>query len=325
MANVLIVGGAGYLGGALTDLLLQTDHRIRVYDSLVYEESYRKPVDFIRGDVREWERLRPHLDWAEVVVWLAAVVGDGACAVDPELTAEVNARAVKRLADSFAGRIIFMSTCSVYGAQEGLLDEHSQLNPLSLYAETKLIAEGFLSGRDALIFRLGTLFGIGDNYSRIRLDLVLNVLTAKACLYNRISVFGGEQYRPLLHVRDAARAIARNLETEHTGIFNLHATNVRISDLAESCCKFFPRLEVQRTEMKFQDSRNYRVSSQHAAAAFGFEPIRTVDDGIGEIKTLIEQGRICSLGSPRHSNQRHLKELLEAPVSPLGFEVRGRI
>ncbi len=325
MANVLIVGGAGYLGGALTDLLMQSEHRIRVYDSLVYEEGYRKPVDFVRGDVRDWDCLAPHLRWARTVVWLAAVVGDGACAVAPELTVEVNANAVKRLANSFAGRIIFMSTCSVYGAQEGLLDEDSQLNPLSLYAETKLAAEGFLHGRDAMIFRLGTLFGVGDNYSRIRLDLVLNVLVAKACLYGQISVFGGEQYRPLLHVGDAARAIAQNIESEHAGIFNLHSVNVKISDLAQSCSRYFPRLEIRRTAVKFQDSRNYRVSSQRAAAAFGFAPRRSVDDGIGEIKTLIEQGRIRTLASPRHSNQRYLKALLDKPVSPLGFELRGPI
>lgn len=325
MANVLIVGGAGYLGGALTDQLMQTNHHIRVYDSLVYEEGYRKPVDFVRADVRDRDRLAPNLRWADVVVWLAAVVGDGACAIDPDFTVDINTNSVERLAASFGGRIIFMSTCSVYGAQDGLLDEDSALNPLSLYAETKLAAEKALAGHDALIFRLGTLFGVGDNYSRIRLDLVLNVLSAKACLYNQVSVFGGQQYRPLLHVRDAAAAVARNLETEHAGIFNLHAVNAKISDLAESCRRYFPRLEVRHTEMKFQDSRNYRVSSQRAGAAFGFATTRTVEDGIGEIKALIEQGRVRSLGSPRHSNQRYLKELLDKPVSPLGFEVRTRL
>jgi len=126
-------------------------------------------------------------------------------------------------------------------------------------------------------------------------------------------------------VRDAAAAVAHNLESEHVGIFNLHAVNTKISDLAESCRKYFPALEVRRTEMKFQDSRNYRVSSQRAATAFGFAAHHTIDDGIGEIKALIEQGRVRSLGSTRHSNQRYLKELLDKPVSPLGFEVRARL
>src|SRR3972149_6443647 len=104
MANVLIVGGAGYVGGALTDRLLGSHHKVRVYDSLVYEESYQKPVEFVRGDVRDWERLGAHLKWADVVVWLAALVGDGACAFDPELTIEINETSVKRLARRFGGR-----------------------------------------------------------------------------------------------------------------------------------------------------------------------------------------------------------------------------
>jgi len=90
MANVLVTGGAGYVGGALTDLLLTTEHNVKVYDSLVYEESYRKPVPFVFGDVRDMDSLRPHLEWADVVVWLAGVVGDGACALNPELALEVN-------------------------------------------------------------------------------------------------------------------------------------------------------------------------------------------------------------------------------------------
>ena len=177
MANVLVVGGAGYIGGALTDRLMESQHNIRVYDGLVYEESYRKPVDFVMGDVREWDRIRPQLKWADVVVWLAALVGDGACALNPDLTVDVNELAVKRLAEGFDGRTIFMSTCSVYGAQDGILSEDSPVNPLSLYAATKLNAEPYLRDRSALIFRLGTLFGVGDFFSRIRLDLVVNVLT----------------------------------------------------------------------------------------------------------------------------------------------------
>src|SRR5204862_6368859 len=105
------------------------------------------------------------------------------------------------------GRIVFMPTCSFYGAQDGLLTDESPLNPLSLYAETKAEAEQALDGTDAIIFRLGTIDGVSDTYSRIRMDLVLNLLTVKALLYKKINVFGGDQYRPLLHVRDVAEAV----------------------------------------------------------------------------------------------------------------------
>ncbi len=325
MANILVVGGAGYVGGALTDLLLKSDHRVRVYDSLMYEESYRKPVDFVLGDIRDWDHLAAQFQWADVVVWLAAIVGDGACALDPEITVDINEKSLKKLVERFNGRIIFMSTCSVYGAREGLLDEESPLNPLSLYAITKLNAETLLKRKNTLIFRLGTLFGVGDYFSRIRLDLVVNVLTMKACLYNQISVFGGEQYRPLLHVKDAAAAIAMNLETRHTGIYNLHSINVRITDLANQILKYFPTLDIHRTEMKFQDNRNYRVTSDRARVTLSFEPRYTLNDGIAELKAIIQEGRIKNIGIPRHSNQRFLKDILDKPSSPLGFEVRSQI
>src|SRR5437762_2424513 len=246
MANVLVVGGAGYVGGAVTDRLMETAHNVRVYDSLVYEDSYRKPLDFVIGDVRDQDRLGPHLRWADVVVWLAAIVGDGACALNPDLTVDLNDRAVGRLAEEFDRRIVFVSTCSVYGANDELLDERSPVNPLSIYAQTKLAAEGHLISKNAITFRLGTLFGVSDHFSRIRMDLAVNVLTAKAYVYRKISVFGGNQYRPLLHVKDVGAAIVQTLETAHTGVFNLHAVNMQIVDLADHLKAQFPDREADR-------------------------------------------------------------------------------
>lgn len=323
--NVLVVGGAGYVGGAVTDRLMGSQHNIRVYDSLLYEEEYRKPVDFVFGDVRDTERLKPQLQWADVVAWLAAIVGDGACAADPELTMEVNEGSVAWLVQNFDRRIIFMSTCSVYGANKGVLDEDSSLNPLSLYARTKLNAERHLANSPAIIFRLGTLFGVADTYSRIRMDLVVNTLTAKAFFHRRISVFGGNQYRPLLHVKDAANAVAANLNTPHIGIFNLHAVNVRIIDLAEQIRQHFPDLEIHRTDSKSEDSRNYRVSSDKAIHTLGFSPRYTVDDGVKEVRTLLAEGRIGNVNSPRYSNTNFIRDLVTVPSTPLGYEVARKI
>lgn len=314
MKNVLIVGGAGYVGGAITDLILQSNYNVRVYDALLYEDSFRKPVDFVYGDVRDSEKLLSHLKWADAVVWLAAIVGDGACALNPELTKSINQNSVGWLADNYDGRIIFMSTCSVYGAQDKELDENSPTNPLSLYAETKLKAEKYLKHKNAIIFRLGTLFGVGDLYSRIRLDLVVNILTVRAYLEGKISIFGGDQFRPLLHVKDVARAVVMNLETEHKGIFNLARQNVRISDLAYQVRMHFPDLIIETTDMPFQDTRNYRVSSKKAADKFGFKSIHTIDEGIEELKYLVETRRIKDLKSPRYSNQAYLKEHCETLI-----------
>jgi nucleoside-diphosphate-sugar epimerase len=300
------VGGAGYVGGAVTDLLAQSRHNCRVYDALLYEESYRKPVDFAFGDIRDTDRLLPHVEWADAVVWLAALVGDGACALNPDVSVAINQDSVRWLAGHFEGRIIFVSTCSVYGAQDSVLDETSSTNPLSVYAATKLESEQYLADRNAMILRLGTLFGVGDLFSRIRLDLVVNTLTVRAHRHGRVSVFGGEQCRPLLHVRDTAQVIVDNLDTSHRGIFNLHRQNVRIIDLAYQIRNHFIDLEIEQTAMKFQDTRNYRVSSERAQRTFGFRATRSIDDGIEEIKELLNTRRLKDFDNPRYTNQAFL-------------------
>jgi nucleoside-diphosphate-sugar epimerase len=321
MARVLVVGGAGYVGGFLTDRLVAAGHAVRVYDRLLYEDVYLKPVDFVYGDVRHEATLDPLLAWADAVVWLAALVGDGACSLDPSLTVEINVESVRRLARKFDRRIVFMSTCSVYGAADGLLTEESPVSPLSLYAETKLEAEGVLAASDAVSFRLGTLYGLGDSYSRIRMDLVANALTVKALLHGRMSVFGGAQYRPLLHVRDVAEAVLAALSGGSRGIYNLHAANMQIHELAEAISREVPEARVHHTEIRFQDARNYRVSSDKAARDLGFAPRLRLEDGIREIKALVQQGRIRDLSSPRFSNTDFLRPRLVPERTPLGFEV----
>lgn len=302
--RVLITGGAGYVGGALTDILI--GHDVKVYDNLTYEDSYQKDIPFVFGDVRMYDKLKEYLDWADCVVWLAAIVGDGACAINPAVTTEVNQESVKWLSENFDGRIIFMSTCSVYGAHDKLLDEDSPTNPLSVYASTKLKAEEYLKDKNAIIFRLGTLFGLGDSYSRIRLDLVVNTLTAKAITEGKLRVYGGEQYRPLLHVKDAAQAIVDNLETNHKGIFNLLSENRRILGLAQEVQEYIP-CELRIVETTFEDSRNYKASRQKADDTFMFDPQHTVWEGIEELKELLQQGRIKDLNNPRYTNQAYLE------------------
>lgn len=321
MSNVLVVGGAGYIGGWLTDRIRDAGHDVRVFDILLYEDQYLKEVDFVHGSILEREALEPHLEWADAVVWLAAMVGDGACALDPELTRAINVDSVRWLRETFDGRIVFMSTCSVYGAQDGLLTEESPLNPLSLYAETKAEAEQALAGSDSIIFRLGTIYGLSDTYSRIRMDLVLNLLTVKALLHGRISVFGGDQYRPLLHVRDVAEAVVPTLFSDHRGIFNLDSENVTIRGLAERISAFYPDVEAEFTDMPFQDLRNYRVASDRAREAFGFDPQLTVEDGIRQIAQVVMEGRVRDTSAPRYSNLDFLRPLLVPERSPLGREI----
>lgn len=311
--NILVTGGAGYIGGAVTDTFQATNHKVRVYDSLLYEESYRKPVEFVYGDIRDYEQLEKQLEWADAVIWLAALVGDGACAINPQLSMEINQKTVKWLSENYDGRIIFTSTCSVYGAQDGILTEESPTRPLSVYANTKLAAEEYLKDKNVMIFRLGTLFGISDLFARLRLDLVVNVLTVRAALEGELTVFGGEQFRPLIHVKDVAKAIADYIDTEYTGIYNLNRQNVRIVDLAYQVRNHFPDTVVTRTDMEFQDVRNYRVNSDKIRSQLEWKPTLSIDDGIIEIKELLETRRLKDVSNPRYTNQafltKHVPEL----------------
>ena len=303
----MVVGGAGYVGGGIVDKLKE-NHNVTVFDSLIYEESYRKDVNFVYGDIRDKDKLLSVLNKNDAVIWLAALVGDGACSINPELTFEINSESVKFLAENFKKRIVFLSTCSVYGAQDGILDETSSINPLSEYASSKVQAEEYLQNSDAIIFRLGTLFGISDEFSRIRLDLVVNILVTKALTEGKLTVFGGEQWRPLLHVNDVANAINHTLEGGVTGIFNLHYKNFKIIDIANEIIQKVPSAIIETTPMKFQDARNYQVSSEKLFNSTGFKAEVDLLTGIQEVFELISNKRIKDVNHIRYSNQNYLKK-----------------
>jgi len=304
--KILVVGGAGYVGGGIVDTLSKKNE-ITVYDSLIYESAYRKDVNFIYGDIRDYKKINSILNNFDAVVWLAALVGDGACSINPTLTHEINSETVKNLVKNFNGKIVFLSTCSVYGAQEGVLDENSEVNPLSEYASSKLIAEKYLEESDAIIFRLGTLFGISDQFSRIRLDLVVNILTTKALVDKKMSVFGGDQWRPLLHVKDVANAIEHNISSDTKGIFNLHYKNFKIIEIAEKIKEKIPDVSIETTPLPFQDARNYQVSSDKLKRETGFEASIELTQGIEEMYNLISSNRIKDINDPRYSNQNFLQ------------------
>jgi nucleoside-diphosphate-sugar epimerase len=324
MKRVLVVGGAGYIGGWLTDRLIEAGHETRVYDLLLYEERFLKDVDFVAGDVLDHERLRPHLEWADAVVWLAALVGDPACALNPVVTQKINVDMISWLCEVFDGRIVFPSTCSVYGANDDEVDEGSETDPLSLYASGKLQAEGVILGKrpDSLIFRLATIAGVGDSYSRIRMDLVVNLLVMRAKLVGQVQVFGGKQYRPILHVRDVATAIVPQIESSASGIFNLGAENSTITSIAHRVIERVGVGEVEQIDVPFQDTRNYRVSFTRAEHELGFKANYSVEDAIDQVAWLIDNGRVKDMSLAAFSNLHALRPYLCPEEIPLGREIR---
>lgn len=310
MKKVLVVGGAGYIGGLTTNLLLKKGFQVTVYDNLMYEASFLKNCPFIYGDIRNTKKLVKLQSKYDEIIWLAAIVGDGACSQDAKLTTEVNVNSLKQFLNKTKSRVIFTSTCSVYGAQNKLLTEKSKTLPLSLYAATKLEAEKYVLQNGGLVLRLGTLFGLGDSYSRIRLDLVVNIMTLRALRDKKLTVFGGSQWRPVLAVKDVAEYLAEAVTTNLNGIYNLRYKNIKIIDIAQTIKSIFPKIKIVKIKRKFEDLRNYRVSSKKAEKDFIFKPQTSIEEEVYKMKRLFKEHRIKKVDDNIYYNTHYVKVLL---------------
>lgn len=310
--KVLLIGGAGYIGGLTSDILIRDGFDVTIYDNLLYEERYLKNINFIYGDIRETDKIIDLSKNYEIIILMAALVGDPACSINLELTEEINFKSIKLLCEGIPKdkKIIFMSTCSVYGANDGVLNEISETNPLSSYAKTKLMAEKFVTDRGGLVFRLGTVFGLGDTYSRIRMDLVVNVLTMKAIKYGKITVNGGEQWRPIIAVEDIAEYVSESCLTDKTGVYILSKENVIIKDLGIKIANLIPNTKIEYTEISFQDARNYKVDNSKSLKDFKYQPRITVEHEVNRIKNMFLENRIKDPENKTYHNGLFLKNLI---------------
>lgn len=310
--RVLVTGGAGYIGSILVDRLLNDGYKVIILDKLMFgveplKHFLKDPnpnLAVIVGDIQNEDDVKRSLEDADAVIHLAAIVGDPACAADSDLAVNVNFNATVRLADlckkSKIRRFVFASTCSVYGAgRTETLDEDAVVNPVSLYAETRLYGErGILSLADRtfspVLLRLGTIFGLSP---RMRFDIIINYLTQKAMLEKKISIFGGDQWRPLLHVADAARAfqvaMESPLEKVDKQIFNVGLANLQIKEIGDIIQKNIPEAEVLTLD-KFDDKRSYNVSFEKMRTILEFKAERSIENGIREIVEALKSGVISN-------------------------------
>jgi nucleoside-diphosphate-sugar epimerase len=321
--NVLITGGAGYIGSTLSPLLLGAGHRVRVFDDLLHGGRSLLPVwshpgfEFVRGDVRDLAALSRALEKIDAVVHLAAIVGDPACAKAPELARSVNLEASLHLLTECrkrgVGRFVFASTCSNYGKMkdaDAFVDETSELAPVSLYAETKVAVERAIladferNGLCPTILRFATVFGVSP---RMRFDLTVNEFTLEMVGRGRLVVYGEQFWRPYIHVLDAARGVAAVLEAPagavRREVFNVGATeeNYRKIDLVGLVRPHAPQAIVEFVERK-EDPRDYRVSFAKVRARLGFSPGHSVADGIDEVARLVRDGVLSDFERPEYRN-----------------------
>jgi len=311
--KVLVCGGAGYIGGLTCDVLIREGFEVTVYDNLLYENRYLKEIPFIYGDIRDTEKLYSVTRDFDIIVLMAALVGDPACSVDHRLTEEINYMAIKNLCEIIGinKHIIFMSTCSVYGAQDGMLNEESKTCPLSSYASTKLKAEQHVLDLGGTVFRLGTVFGLGDTYSRLRMDLVVNVLTMKAIKDGEITINGGEQWRPIIAVKDIAEYVTEACKEEYEGIYVLSKENVVIRELGEKIAELIPNTKINYTEISFQDARNYKVDNTKSLETFKYKAKVTVEDEVSRMMTMFKEGRVLNPEDKVYHNGAFLKNKKE--------------
>jgi len=322
--KILVTGGAGYIGSYFVRLLLDQNYNVRVLDKLSFGNNSIKELlsnpnfELMEGDYTKIEYLIPCLKDVYAVVHLAAIVGDPAGNSDPELTEETNFYGVKILAELCKyrriQRFIFISTCSVYGASsDEILTEDSKLNPISLYAETKLKAENALielNSKDfhISILRLATVFGWSY---RMRFDLVINLLTALAIKNKKITIFSGKQWRPFIHVKDVGRAILNVLnqpiEKISGEIFNIgkDENNYQIEVIGNLIKEIFSDIEINRIEDK-EDDRSYRVSFKKAFSILNFIPEYNLEYGIKEITQNIKDVNI-NFNESQYSNYKKVQ------------------
>jgi nucleoside-diphosphate-sugar epimerase len=326
--RVLVTGGAGYIGNFIVEELLENGHDVRVLDSMLWGKDALEPLtddpnlEIQQGDIRHIDDLSYAMEDREAVIHMAGIVGDPACGVNEQATQAVNVEATKSLVEICKlhdiERLIFASTCSVYGASELMeLNEGSYLNPLSLYAESKIDSEDIIlhethdrfSKMDitSTILRLGTIFGWSR---RMRFDLVVNLLTAKAVLEGDIPVYGGEQYRPLVHVHDAANAFVEVLEAEKEKvshqIFNVgdNELNYKIKNVGRLVEENVDDADVRFVEHK-EDERTYRVSFDKINHILGWEAQRDITDGVQEIKSWMEEEDITDYTKENMRNSEY--------------------
>jgi len=291
--KILITGGAGFVGTSLIPQLLEKNYKVRVFDNLTFGGDsllpfFRNPnFDFMKGDVRNVNELKEAVKGCDAVVHLAAIVGFPACRKDPKLAEEVNVGGTRNLIEAVSKDtlILFGSTGSNYGSVEEICTEETPLNPLSLYGQTKTLAEKILLEEcPTIAFRFATAFGVSG---RLRLDLLINDFTYKALTQGYLVVYEKHFMRTFIHVHDMGRAFLLAIEKSdkmRQNVFNIGSNKMNYSkeQICEAIKAQVPSYIHYADVGEDADKRNYVVSYEKINS-FGFDTTISIEEGISEL------------------------------------------
>ena len=322
--SILITGGAGYVGSVLVRKLVSLGYDVKVIDSLVFGNDgissliNEKKIEFFNLDIRETEKISSIIQNIDCVIHLAAIVGEPLCKKIPDAAKQINEFATKNLVNICKNkkvkRFIFASTCSNYGSSQNVVNESSPVMPLSLYSECKVNSEKFILDQNNDIFetcvlRFATAHGLSP---RMRFDLLVQEFMRDAIVDKKISIFGADFWRPLVHVEDMADACISAIDAS-SQVISGHIYNVGSDkenytkiQLAEIIKEFITDVEIEIIKSK-KDPRNYKVSFEKIKNSLNFEPKYTVRDSVIEILNNIRSGKI----DPRDSEFSNMSKLTE--------------
>ena len=304
MKKILLIGGEGYVGNVLSQKLLLDGYSVTSLDNLLYNnhlcvlnKSHFNNYKFVYGDMCKEKIVKPLIDNSDVVILLAGLVGDPITKKYPKESYSINdegiIKVIKICAELSPQKFIFISTCSNYGliGNDSLADEKFKLNPLSLYAESKVKAENYIlslknkTDMNPTILRFATAFGLS---SRMRFDLTISNFTRDLLLKNELQVYDANTWRPYCHVNDFARLIKiiikAPINKTSFEVFNAggDANNSTKEMIVDCILDKIPNGKIIY-QKNGQDTRNYRVSFDKVKSFFGFEPKYSIEDGVCEL------------------------------------------
>ena len=319
--TVLITGGAGYVGSALVPALVEKGYRVKVYDLFIYGDCFVKNenLELIKADIRNQAMLKSSLEGCDAVIHLACISNDPSFELNPALGKAINLDAFEPMVrisrDVGVQRFIYASSSSVYGIRdEAKVTENLSLKPLTDYSRYKAECEDILSKFSSsefttLTVRPATVCGYAV---RLRLDLIVNILTNHAFTNRKIKVLGGDQYRPNIHIKDMVRFYLNSLEWSsmdiNNEIYNVGHINYTVKETAEIVSSVVGS-DVVKEVVETDDNRSYRVCSDKIKQELGFEPAFSVEDAVQDLKEAFSARKI--LNSMNNSNYYNIKRMQE--------------